>query len=97
VRCPPNIPYTIGVDDGLHPQGNVNRRVKHTTLNDFLRYDIYQNPPRTKVWGKGNAQLLSGNSGLLGLGIHTVYGRLSAKTSMRAGGYQDSVVVEVTF
>lgn len=96
VSCPPNIPYIIQLDNGLWPQGN-NRRVKHTNFNDFLRYDIYRNPPRSQIWGRGNTRQLNGNSGPTGTVVYPVYGRLTARASMRAGAYRDSVVVEVTF
>lgn len=96
VQCPPNIAYSITLDNGLWPQGN-NRRVKHTNFNDYLTYDIYKDPPRSQIWGRGNTQPVNGNSGPSGVVTHPVYGRLNARSNMRAGAYRDSVVVEITF
>lgn len=99
VECPPNIPYTIDIDDGLHPRGGsgAKRQVRHATINDFMSYDIYKDPPRSQVWGRGNAQNFAGNSGLSGTVVYTLYGRLNAKSSMRAGRYSDLLTITVNF
>lgn len=96
VKCPPNTAYVIDIDNGLNPQG-VNRRVFNAVANDYLTYDVYKDPPRSQVWGKGNLKNVSGNSGLTGLFVYTVYGRLNAKSNMKAGGYRDTLTITVTF
>lgn len=95
--CTPNINYTIDIDDGLYPQGNMNRRVFSTSANAYLRYDIYRDPPRSKVWGKGNANNYAGTASALGVDVLTVYGRLSSTRSIVAGGYTDTLTVTVNF
>ena len=99
VQCPPNIPYTIDIDEGLWPQGGsgAKRRVKHQTINDYMTYDVYKDPPRSQVWGKGNLKQVNGNSGLSGTVIYTVFGRLNGKTTMRAGRYSDLLTVTVNY
>jgi spore coat protein U-like protein len=97
IACPPNTPFVIDIDDGQHGKGNAKRRVKHAYFEDFLDYDIYKDPPKSQVWGKGKIKQLAGNSGPRGTAIYTVYGRLHATTSMRSGGYFDTLVIQVDF
>jgi spore coat protein U-like protein len=96
VRCNPNLPYTIDIDNGLHALGT-NRRVKHSTANQFLTYDIYKDPPRSQVWGRGNTRNLAGNAGPSGTVIYPVYGRLTGRSGATAGNYNDLVTVTVNF
>ncbi len=96
VRCNPNLAYTIDIDNGLHAQGN-NRRVRHANLNAFLTYDIYKDPPRSQVWGRGNTRNLAGNSGSAGVVAYPVYGRLNGKAGTVAGNYSDLLTVTVNF
>ena len=97
VRCLPNTPYTIDIDDGLYPQGPAKRRVKHSTLNSFLRYDLFKDPPKSKVWGKGAATNFPGNSGPTGINVLTVYGVLGSTRGFAAGGYRDTLTVTLNF
>ena len=96
VKCPPNTAYVVDIDNGLNPQG-INRRVFNAVANAYLTYDVYKDPPRSQVWGKGSLKNVSGNSGVTGLFVYTVYGRLNAKASMKAGGYRDTLTITVTF
>ncbi len=97
IACPPNTPFVIDIDDGQYGKGNAKRRVKHTNSEDYLDYDIFKVPPKSQVLGKGKLKQLAGNSGPSGTAIYTAYGRLHAKTSMRAGGYFDTLVIQVDF
>jgi spore coat protein U-like protein len=99
VSCPPNTAYTIDLDDGLNAQGGggFKRRVKHATLNDYMNYELYQNGPGNKIWGQGNSRNFAGNSGLSGVSVHTIFGRLQAKSNASAGQYRDVVTVTVNY
>jgi spore coat protein U-like protein len=96
VKCPPNTAFLIDIDNGLNAQGN-NRRVFNAAASAYLNYDIFKDPPKSKVWGKGNLKNVSGDSGPTGAVIYTVYGQLSAKSSMTTGGYQDTLTITVSF
>lgn len=100
VRCNPNLPYTIDIDDGLNPQGGSGskRRVRHSTIaTALMSYDIYKDPPRSQVWGRGNTRNLAGNSGPTGTVIYPVYGRLTGKTGIPAGNYGDLLTITINF
>ena len=99
VNCPPSTAYTIDIDDGVNAQGGAGfkRRVKHTTLNDHMNYEIYQDSPRNRVWGKGNNRNFAGNSGAGGAVVYTIYGRLLAKSTAAAGQYRDLLTVTVNY
>jgi spore coat protein U-like protein len=96
LRCAPNTAYTIDIDSGLYPQG-INRRVFSSAANAYLTYDVFRDPPKSQVWGTGPAKNLTGNSGSTGQALHTVYGRLAERANMKAGSYQDTLTVTVSF
>ena len=96
VKCPPNTPFTIAIDSGLHFQG-INRRVYNATTNSYINYDVYKDPPRSAVWGTGGAKTLAGNSGATGTSVSTVYGRVASVKTLQAGGYTDTLTVTITF
>ena len=95
IRCPPLTAFTVDIDRGLYPQG-INRRVYNATANAYLSYDVFKDPPRSQVWGTGALRNVPGNSGLLGVALLPVYGRLASTRSVRAGGYNDTLTVTVT-
>ena len=96
VKCPPLTAFTIDIDTGLHPNG-INRRVYNAAANAYINYDVYRDPPRSQVWGTGAARNVPGNTGLTGLYLRTVYGRVTAVKSIKAGGYNDTLTVTITF
>jgi spore coat protein U-like protein len=96
IKCPPNTAFTIDIDTGLHANG-INRRVFNALANAYINYDVYKDPPRSAVWGTGGAKNVSGNSGLTGIALLTVYGRVNSVKTLKAGGYNDTLTVTVTF
>ena len=97
LRCSPNVAYSIDIDAGLNPQGAIRRRVANAAKTQFLNYDIFKDPPRSQVWGRGNLKNVAGNSGATGQVVYTVYGLLYAQSTMTAGGYRDTLTITVTF
>lgn len=96
VRCSPNIPFTIDIDTGLYANG-INRRVRNASVNAFINYDVYRDPPRSQVWGTGQAKNVSGNSGPTGRVTVPVYGRLASSANLKAGAYTDTLTVTISF
>ena len=96
VKCPPLTAFTIDIDTGLHANG-INRRVYNAGYNAYINYDVYKDPPRSAVWGTGGARNVAGNSGLLGISLMTVYGRVNSVKTLKSGSYNDTLTVTVTF
>ena len=96
IKCPPNTAYTIDIDRGLYSNG-INRRVYNAGFNAYINYDVYKDPPRSAVWGTGGARNVGGNSGLTGIALLTVYGRVNSVKTLRSGSYTDTLTVTITF
>jgi len=96
VTCTPNIAFTLDIDTGLYGNG-INRRVYNATANAYINYDVYKDPPRSQVWGTGGAKNVSGNSGVTGIVVVPVYGRLASSAKLKAGNYNDTLTVTISF
>lgn len=96
IACTPNIPFTLDIDNGLYANGN-NRRVFNAAANAYINYDIYKDPPRSNVWGTGQAKNFSGNSGATGRLTIPVYGRVASSKNLKAGSYRDTLTVTINF
>lgn len=96
VACTPNIPFTVDIDTGLYANG-INRRVFNAAASAYINYDVYRDPPRSQVWGTGGAKNVTGNSGITGVVVLPVYGRLASSTKLKAGNYSDTLTVTISF
>ena len=96
IKCPPQIAFTVDIDTGLYSNG-INRRVYNAGYNAYINYDVYKDPPRSAVWGTGGAKTVPGNSGLTGISLLTVYGRVAAVKTLKPGSYTDTLTVTLTF
>ena len=96
VKCAPNTAFTVDINTGLYPNG-INRRVFNAAANAYINYDVYKDPPRSAVWGTGGARNVAGNTGLTGTALMIVYGRVASVKTLKAGGYNDTLTVTITF
>ena len=96
VKCPRNTAFVIDIDTGLYSNG-INRRVYNAAYNAYINYDVYKDPPRSAVWGTGGAKNQAGNSGLTGIALIPVYGRVASVKTLKSGSYNDTLTVTVTF
>ena len=96
VKCPPQTAFTIDIDTGLYSNG-INRRVFNPGYNAYINYDVYKDPPRSAIWGTGGVKNVAGNSGLTGVALLTVYGRVASVKTLQSGSYNDTLTVTVTF
>ena len=96
IKCPPKTAYTVDIDTGLYSNG-INRRVYNAGFNAYINYDVYKDPPRSAVWGTGGARNVAGNSGVTGIALLTVYGRVASVKTLKSGSYRDTLTVTVTF
>ncbi len=49
VQCGPNVPFSVGIDNGQN--FTTQRRVRSAAFNYYLDYDIYSDAARTRPWG----------------------------------------------
>lgn len=65
--------------------------------NEKIAYSLYQDPARMLLWSDNNNEKTEQGSG--GRQVHRVYGRVSTGPAgyLRAGTYQDTVIVTLSF
>ena len=98
-------PPLIAVYFSAGSSGNLTDR-RMNSATDSLRYNLYTDPARTRIWGDGTggtsfqtAQIRVGP----GVGnatrseLFTIYGRIPALQSVDSGSYSDTIVVTVEF
>lgn len=98
IRCGPDTPYSVTIDDGLYFNGQ--RRMWSGSGNggpSFVPYDIYRNAIRTLRWGATAGTMSSGTTPASGAPVVlTAYGRV-LDTKVRAKPYEDTVTVTLNF
>jgi spore coat protein U-like protein len=96
VECTKGATSTIGLGLGSNASGSTRRM--SAGAGDFLTYELYQNAPRTTVWGNSGAGLLAtGAAPSKAARSFTVYGRVAGNQDVSAGSYADTVVATVNF
>jgi spore coat protein U-like protein len=97
VYCTKGTLATVSLDNGLWLSGG-NRRIKGTTLGDFLNYQLYNNAGRTVIWDNVNTDSGTSTSKLIPInGGFTAYGRIFAAQDVRADSYTDTILVTVNY
>ena len=95
IKCGPNIPFTVALDNGQHFSGQ--RRVYNAGLNAYLTYQVHSDPARTRPWGSGAGQTVSATTDATGNATLIAYGRITTALLVFPGPYTDSVTVTVSF
>ncbi len=100
ISCTSGSGATVTLGQGTSPAGGSTdaaplRRMSNGA-SGYLSYGLYQDIPRTVLWGNtagtGEAYTGTGTGGSM-----TVYGRVAAGQSVPVGSYSDTVVATVTF
>lgn len=97
------VPYQIALGQGVN-SSNFSPRKMASGANR-LQYDLYTDSAHTSIWGNGineGTQTVPGSITIVLLGPtyqdHTIYGRIpGSQTTLRAGSYNDVVIVTVTY
>ncbi len=97
------VPYQIALSQGVN-SSNFSLRKMASGANR-LAYDLYTDSAHTSIWGNGineGTQTVPGFITIVLLGPtyqgHTLYGRIpGSQTTVRAGSYNDVVIVTVTY
>ncbi|WP_455428298.1 spore coat U domain-containing protein [Dryocola sp. LX212] len=99
ITCTKGSTYTVGLDNGIHPNGTVRRMASGS---NFMNYEVYKSNG-TDRWGSlGAERWASGVSssvstdGLL-RSYNYVAKVLTAQTTPPAGTYTDTLVVDIAF
>lgn len=90
-------PVTLALGPSAHTSSGRGRSMRSGT--SLLQYDVYLDPALTQVWGEGTSE----GRAVINRVSHstpwtlTVYGRIPAQQSVRAGVYSDKLVVTITW
>lgn len=101
LACPPSV-RDPEVAIGTGSSGSYATR-NMTSGATLLNYNLYTNAARTNVWGDGSGgtSTVTLNGGSVSQGVRrfsrTVYGRIPALQNVKAGSYNDTLIVTVTF
>ena len=96
VNCSNGASYQVSLGGGNNASGGTRRMVGPSS--SYLSYQLFSDALRTVAWGDGSA--LGAKVSRTGTGSAqslTVYGRIPAAQSPRAGSYSDTVVVTVEY
>ena len=100
ITCSKGMATTIGLDRGLHAddaQGTT-RAMKHVSQNEYLSYDLFQDPIHTTLWGTSGAHLVVPPVAPDAKPrTYLIFGRIRPAQDVSAGEYHDTVVAIVNF
>jgi len=93
VRCTRGTTALIGLSLGANPAGTTRRM---NNAGSFLIYELYQDAPRTIMWGTGTDRVtyVAASNALTNF---TVFGRVFALQDVAVGAFTDTVTISVTF
>ena len=95
VTCSEPGPFEVGASAG---NGDFRERRMRGPQGDELRYNLYVDAARRRVWGDGMAggtARIAGTSDGRRPETFTIYGKLPAGQAVASGGYRDSVQVTI--
>ena len=99
---PQNNTITVGLGPSSVSGGIATRQVRLVAGTDVLVYNVYRDAGRTLVWGDTiGSNTLSQNLSIPNNSANSVtftfFGRINASQDVRAGSYNDSLTITVTF
>ncbi len=96
VTCDGPTSFEVSASPGY---GSYRQRTMVGPEGDVLRYNLYVDPARRRVWGDGEAggtATIAGKSDGRKAANYTIYGRIHDRQSVRSGRYRNSVKVSVS-
>ncbi len=103
VACDEAPPPDVVISIGPSGNGSMNpRAMRHASLPDLLRYNLFLDASRGAVWGDGTAgtqtvTLFVKNVTKNKPRTATIYGRIEAGQSVSMGPYSDTLTVTITW
>lgn len=86
--------YRVGLDNGLHAQGNT-RRMQGP--GGYVVYELYRDAARSQRWGNNLWYDAVSGTGMGYAQVLTVYGVVPAQSITGSGSYSDTIVVTVDY
>jgi spore coat protein U-like protein len=95
-------PVTVGIGPSAVSGAIATRQMRLAAGTDLLNYNLYRDAGRSLVWGdivgtNTLTQNLTVGNGASNAVTFTLYGRITALQDVRAGTYNDSLTVTVTY
>lgn len=92
IQCPTGTTYSVGIGNGLHPDGNARALCNN---GECVNYGLYQDAAHTVEWSQdAQEKQYSSNGQQQNL---VVYGNVPAQKWPSAGVYKDTVVITLTY
>jgi len=96
VQCTSALPYSIGLNGGLSGATNPTQRTM-TFSGASVVYGLYRDAARSQPWGATTGVNTVSGTGTGTTQTVTVYGRVAAQTTPKAGTYSDTIIATVTY
>jgi spore coat protein U-like protein len=97
VQCTTSTPYNIGLNAGTGAGATVAVRKMTGPSSNTVNYSLYQDAPRSVVWGNTVGTDTVAGTGTGAAQSYTVYGRVPPQTTPIPGLYTDTITVTVTY
>lgn len=97
VTCTNGTTYTISLGAGTGVGANVATRKLTGPSGQTLDYSLYQDVPRTTLWGQTIGTDAVAGTGSGTAQTLTVYGRIPGAQGAGAGAYADTITVTLTY
>lgn len=93
MRCTPGVALEMSIDGGKHYQET--HRLKHSGADEYIRYQLYRDSARQQSISINTPMRIQlGSDGRLTLPL---FGTADLTSGMRAGVYQDTITVVITY
>lgn len=95
VQCTNTVPYSIGLDRGLHGASVTARQM--SGAGGTINYSLFRDVSRTQNWGDMIATDTVAGIGTGSPQPYTVFGRVPAQSTPAPGTYNDTITITVTY
>jgi spore coat protein U-like protein len=93
-QCPKGTDWRVGLDDGLHFNGEFRGMAGP---GGTIAYDLYRNAGRSQRWGDLTSDDYSAGKGKEGVETLTIYGRVPVQPTPSQGVYTDIITITLIF
>jgi spore coat protein U-like protein len=97
VNCDKNLPYTISLGRGNNTEISDGNARFMSNGTEKVRYELFQDSQRTRVWGDGLTDLMTNKRGTGSKVSIPVYAQVPKQTTPAPGTYTDHVIVKLEY